>query len=155
PALTTPYYWALAPNYDLTLTPTITSKQGPLGQIEFRQRLMDGSYTIRAAGIFQLDQAYFPAHGDTPGDREFRGDIQSVGQFSLSNKWVWGWDGTLLTDKSFFQDYRINRLYQQYSVVNITPDYALSQAYLTGRGDRSYFDLRAMYFYGFSAADNQ
>jgi LPS-assembly protein len=35
------------------------------------------------------------------------------------------------------------------------PDYALSQIYLAGRGDRSYFDVRALYFYGFSVADNQ
>ena len=27
-----PYYWAIAPNYDATFTPLITSKQGPLLQ---------------------------------------------------------------------------------------------------------------------------
>ena len=32
---------------------------------------------------------------------------------------------------------------------------AVSQLYLTGRGERSYFDVRAMYFYGLSAADVQ
>jgi LPS-assembly protein len=41
------------------------------------------------------------------------------------------------------------------SLLGTTPDYVLSQAYLEGRGDRSYFDLRAMYFYGFSSADSQ
>ena len=116
---------------------------------------MDGAYTIRAAGIFQLDRAYFPAHGDTPGDRDFRGDVQSVGQFALSDKWVWGWQASVLTDKSFFQDYKINRLYQQSTPLAIAPDYALSQLYLTGRGDRSYFDIRSLYFYGFSSADVQ
>ena len=58
-AVTTPYYWALAPNYDVTITPMITTKQGPLVQGEWRQRLMNGSYTIRGAGIFQLDQEAF------------------------------------------------------------------------------------------------
>ena len=46
-----PYYFALAPNYDLTISPRITTKQGPLLQSEFRHRLEDGFYTIRAAGI--------------------------------------------------------------------------------------------------------
>ena len=32
---------------------------------------------------------------------------------------------------------------------------AVSQLYLSGRGDRSYFDCAAMYFYGFSEADLQ
>jgi LPS-assembly protein len=31
----------------------------------------------------------------------------------------------------------------------------MSQAYLQGRGERSFFDLRAMYFYGFTSADSQ
>ena len=100
--ITTPYYWALAPDYDATLTPMFTTKQGPLVQGEWRHRLVNGSYTIRASGIFQLDK---DAYAGTPGDRSFRGDINSQGQFRLSDKWVFGWDGTLLTDKSYFQDY--------------------------------------------------
>ncbi len=31
----------------------------------------------------------------------------------------------------------------------------VSQAYLAGRGDRSYFDMRAIYYYGFSEVDSQ
>ena len=31
----------------------------------------------------------------------------------------------------------------------------VTQLYLTGRGERSYFDARAMYFYGLSASDVQ
>ena len=53
-----PYYWALAPDYDATLAPMITTKQGPLLQGEFRQRLINGAYSIRAAGIYQLDKDY-------------------------------------------------------------------------------------------------
>ena len=34
----------------------ITTKQGPLMQGEFRQRLINGAYSIRAAGIYQLDK---------------------------------------------------------------------------------------------------
>ena len=40
----------------LTVTPRITTKQGVLLQGEFRQRLINGSYEIRAYGIYQLDQ---------------------------------------------------------------------------------------------------
>ena len=46
----TPYYLALAPSYDMTSSPRVMSKQGPLLQAEWRQRLEDGSYTIRGAG---------------------------------------------------------------------------------------------------------
>ena len=65
----TPYYLALAPNYDLTISPRITTTQGPLLRGEYRQRFEDGSVTFRASGIDQLDQNYFIRSdgSDTPG----------------------------------------------------------------------------------------
>jgi LPS-assembly protein len=50
-----PFFWAIAPNYDLTVEPTFLTRQGVLGQAEFRHRLDTGSYNVRAAGIYQLD----------------------------------------------------------------------------------------------------
>src|SRR5258708_37090657 len=136
----------------------VTTRQGPLLQGEWRQRLVNGSYNIRAAGIFQLDRQQFVKAGDTPGDRDFRGSIESSGQFNLSDKWIWGWDTTVLTDKTFLSDYRLSKSSPSDNTLRMvlkSPDYALSQLYLTGRGDRSYFDARAMYFYGFSSSDVQ
>ena len=60
-ASTIPYYWALAPNYDFTLTPMITTRQGPLLQGEWRQRLMNGAYCDPRPGIIQLDKDVFLA----------------------------------------------------------------------------------------------
>jgi LPS-assembly protein len=151
-AVTVPYYWALAPNYDVTFAPMITTRQGPLLQGEWRHRLVNGAYSIRASGIFQLDKAAF---GTSPGNRDFRGHLQSAGNFALSDKWSWGWDGTVITDKTYLQDYGIFRNVQSTNLLRSTPDYVLSQAYLQGRGARSFFDMRAMYFYGFTTADNQ
>jgi LPS-assembly protein len=154
-ALLTPYYWALAPDYDFTLTPMVTSKQGPLLQGEWRQRLVNGAYSIRATGIFQLDKGAFLEKGDLPGYRDYRGSVESSGQFRLTDKWVYGWDGTLITDRAYFQDYGLYRRLATNTLLGTTPDYVVSQAYLTGRGERSFFDIRAMYFYGFSSADSQ
>jgi LPS-assembly protein len=151
-----PYYWALAPDYDLTVTPMITTRQGPLLQAEWRQRLVNGAYAIRATGIFQRDKdVFFNSGFPTPGYRDWRGSIETSGQFNLSDKWVWGWDGTLLSDKTYLQDYRLYRAPQSPDLLKSTPDSALSQLYLSGRGERSYFDLRTQYFLGFSLADDQ
>ena len=153
--VTTPYYFALAPDYDATITPMITSKQGPLVQAEWRQRLINGSYMVRASGIFQLDKQAFLDKGDLPGNRDFRGHVESSGQFRLSDKWVYGWDGTLVTDRTYFQDYGLLKRVQSANLLATTPDYVTSQAYLQGRGEKSFFDMRAMYFYGFSSQDSQ
>jgi LPS-assembly protein len=151
-----PYYLALAPDYDATFTPMITTKQGPLLQGEWRQRLLDGAYSIRGTGIFQLDKNLFFRDGlPTSGYRDWRGSVETSGQFNLSEQWVWGWDGTLLSDKTYLQDYGLQKSLQSTNLLRSTPDYALSQLYVAGRGERSYFDARALYFYGFSVADDQ
>jgi len=155
-AVSIPYYWALAPDYDATFTPMLTTRQGPLLQGEFRQRLIDGAYSIRASGLFQLDKNLFLNGGNpTPGYRDWRGSLETSGQFNLSDKWVWGWDGTLLSDKTYFQDYGLYKAVQAANLLKSTPDAALSQLYISGRGDRSYFDARSLYFYGFSLSDDQ
>ena len=157
-AVEVPYYWALAPDYDATIEPMITTKQGLLLQGEFRQRLIDGAYSIRAAGIHQSEPSYF-VHNDgspTPGYRDWRGSLESEGQFALNSRWTWGWDALMLSDKTFLQDY--NPHLSGYRVVNplqtgITE--GVSQIYLTGKGNRSYFDVRSIYYLGFSEADVQ
>jgi LPS-assembly protein len=146
--LTTPFYWALAPNYDVTITPITTSNQGPLVQVEWRHRLMEGAYAIRAAGIWQLDKSQFLPEGTSgfgTGYRDFRGMVQTAGEFNLAEKWVWGWNGTLVTDKPFLTDYAMMKI----------PPELVSQLYLAGRGDRSYFDTRLIHYWGLSAFDRQ
>jgi LPS-assembly protein len=157
-ALEVPYYWALAPDYDATFSPMITTKQGALLQGEFRQRLLNGAYSIRAAGIYQLDPGYFTNTSGVPapGDRNFRGSIETAGQFAITDKWVWGWDGVALTDKTFLQDYNPRLSSYHYTdTFGASANSGLSQIYLSGKGNRSYFDIRSLYYYGFSTADVQ
>jgi LPS-assembly protein len=51
-----PFYWAIAPNYDATFAPKITTREGVLWQGEFRQRLLDGAYAIRGSAINQTNR---------------------------------------------------------------------------------------------------
>ncbi len=158
-AVEIPYYWALAPDYDATFSPMITTKQGPLLQGEFRQRLQNGAYDIRLSGIKQLNKDYFAPADPTisaPGYRDFRGSAETSGQFAINKNWLWGWDGVLLTDKTYLQDYN-----PRLSMYRFTDPFAQatssanSQLYLTGQGNRSFFDARTIYFLGFSPADVQ
>jgi LPS-assembly protein len=149
-----PYFFNLAPNYDLTVTPTYLSRQGFLGKAEWRHRLLNGSYSIRAAGIFQEDPTAFSAAPYGAANKDFRGSIQSVGRFYINDKWEWGWNVSLLSDKWFLQNYKI-----QAESLNSLSSYffqeAVSTLYLTGQGDRSWFDARGYYFAALSAYDWQ
>ena len=141
----------------LTFSPRVLTSQGVLMRAEFRQRLIDGAYSIRASGIYQLDkEAYMRSDGTpTPGYRDFRGSIETTGQFALSDKWTWGWDGILPTDPTFIQNYGLSTYQRGTNILVNGLTEGVSQAYLAGRGDRSYFDMRAIYYYGFSEADTQ
>ena len=153
-AVEVPYYWALAPDYDVTLAPKITTKQGVLMQGEFRQRLMHGAYQIRGSVIRQLDKEYFGA--GSSANRDWRGSLESAGKFALDSKWTWGWNALLLSDKYFLQDYNpsLSAYRQNPENLSVTSE-GISRLYLTGRGNRSYFDARSIYYLGFSGADSQ
>ncbi|HVH81533.1 MAG TPA: LPS assembly protein LptD, partial [Stellaceae bacterium] len=147
-----PYYWAIAPDYDATFTPRFLTNQGVLMQTEFRQRLIDGSYQIRLYGIDQLNPG---AYAGEPGDRQFRGAAETKGQFAINDKWVWGWEGVVMSDYYFFQDYRLSAYRDPLAAFLTLPTEAVSQLYLTGVGNRSYFDLRSIYYLSFSGNQQQ
>ncbi len=151
-AVEIPYYWSIAPDMDMTFSPRITTQQGVLMQAEFRQRLINGSYQIRAYGIDQLDPSAFAGQ---PGDRQFRGGVETKGQFALNDKWVWGWDGVMLSDYYFMSDYRLSQYRDTLNSFLSLPTEAISQLYLTGVGNRSYFDLRTIYYLSFSGNQQQ
>ena len=137
---------------DSARSPRYTTRQGLLAQVEFRQQLINGSYEIRAYGIDQQDPGAFVGQ---PGDRQFRGSIEAKGQFALNDKWVWGFDGVLLSDYFFLSDYRLAQYKDPLqSFLNLPTD-AISQLYLTGVGNRSSFDARTIYYLSFSGLQNQ
>ncbi|QND52532.1 LPS-assembly protein LptD [Phyllobacterium sp. 628] len=137
--ISVPYFWALAPNYDLTLTGTGYTKQGFLAEAEWRHRLENGEYSIRAAGISQNDPKAFDIGQDQEDrDNTARGMIGSKGAFQINPRWSFGWDVMEQSDKAFAYRYGI----QDYSNYNKT-----DQIYLTGLHDRNYFDLRLYKFH--------
>ncbi|TLG74080.1 LPS assembly protein LptD [Methylocystis sp. B8] len=146
-----PYFWAIAPDYDLTVTPMYFTRQGPFVTAEFRQRFDNGGYTIRAEGTHVGDSSAFAPAPYGARDRRWRGAVQSFGEFWLNDRWRAGWDITALSDRYFLQDYnQYNYLLQNYFFRE-----ASSTIYLTGQGPRSFFDMRGYYFQVLSPADLQ
>jgi LPS-assembly protein len=147
-----PLYWAAAQNYDVTFTPTYFSRQGFHGDVLWRHRLENGSYNIRANGIIQQDRRAFDSRPYLgAGDRVFRGSISSRGQFFLNEKWTFGWNGAIATDKFYFTDYRVKPT----SLSSAYFQESISTVYLRGHGTRSWFDLNASHFLGLSTSDWQ
>ena len=146
-----PFFWNIAPNYDVTIKPTFLTRQGILGQAEWRHRLLNGSYNIRLSGIFQKDPEAFAQKPSGPGSREWRGSIESTGKFYVASKWTVGWDVAALSDRWFINDYKM----PSEGVATTYFKESISTVYLNGQGDRGYFDMRGYYFRGLSAFDTQ
>lgn len=137
--ITTPYFWNLAPNYDLTFSPTFLTRQGLLMQTEWRHRLMNGSYTIRLAGVFQADGDAFQTGGVAYSgyNETLRGSARTTGSFAINERWAYGWDLHGASDRMFNRDYLI----PDALAADLT-----STAYLTGRSERNFFDMRGYHF---------
>ncbi len=146
-----PYFYAIAPDADLTITPTIFTRQGPFLTGEFRKRFENGGFSIRAEGTHVGDPSAFAVAPLGARDREWRGALHSQGEFSLNDRWRAGWDITALSDRYFLQDYKqFNYLLQNYYFRESS-----STIYLNGQGPRSFFDMRSYYFQVLSPNDVQ
>ena len=146
------YFFNLAPNYDLTLSPTYLSRQGLLGQAEWRHRLVNGSYKIRVSGIFQQEPAAFLATPLGAGDKEFRGSVESNGKFFINPRWNFGWNVAGSTDRWFYKNYRI--INESISATTYLQE-SISTVYLTGQSESAWFDLRSYYFQPLTSTDWQ
>ena len=134
--LSIPYFLVLAPNMDLKLTGTGLTRQGFLGEAEFRHRLSNGIYTLKVAGIHQMAPEAFEA-GKQDRIHVDRGMIGSTGYFEINPRWSFGWDVMAQSDKNFSRTY---------GIAGFSERVRRNEVYLTGLNDRNYFDLRAMKF---------
>jgi LPS-assembly protein len=121
-----PYYYPISPSTDLTLTPVFTTQAGYLLEADWRQRLWNGSYEIKAYGAYN-DQA-----NDFLGDRNWRGSVESRGSFAVASAWTVGWNARIDSDYTFRRFYDIDSIYANELTSGI---------WLTGIWDRSYFNI--------------
>ncbi len=131
-----PFYLALSPHYDLTLNGTGYHKQGFLTEAEWRQKFDTGDYSIKVAGIRQLNPEEFNL-GTVDRAAETRWMVGSKGRFQINPRWVFGWDLLAQSDKNFSYMYGLSD-YSTYLQRN--------DIYLTGLSGRNYFDLHLMKF---------
>lgn len=147
-----PIFWSIAPNYDLTFTPTALSRQGAHLDLFWRHRLEHGSYNLRVNGIWQERPELFPTQPFLgAGTKDFRGSVESRGKFYLNEKWAFGWNAAWATDKHYFTDYKI----KPQTLSNMFLSESISEIYLRGQGARSRMDISAFAFLGLTAGDWQ
>ncbi|HEX7857068.1 MAG TPA: LPS assembly protein LptD [Sphingobium sp.] len=125
-----PYYWSIAPNRDLTVTPRVFSNAYPMLQAKYRAFLDEGAYQI--TGYATYGRRTDPATGVTSSKEDFRGYIDASGKFQLSPEWSISGSLRRVTDRTFLNRYNIN--YDDRLRSNITAERIGDQSYLSIAG---------------------
>ncbi|HEY4136719.1 MAG TPA: LPS assembly protein LptD [Alphaproteobacteria bacterium] len=133
--VSTPYYWVISEDKDLTFTPTYTSGQGMVYSGEYRQRLTNGA--------FQLSGSYTNPT-DPPDGADMRGHIRGNGRFDLDETWRAGFNVDRATDDTYLRRYGFGS-----DNKSLTSD-----AFVEGFRGRSYANATAMSFQGLRVTDD-
>ncbi len=139
-AAETPYYYAINPSIDLTVSPKLTTDEGPIMSGEFRQRTQTGRYELRGTITYPDQRNQF---NQRTGRKDERGYIKGNGEFDYDNTWAYGFNLHRATDDTFLRRYRISN-----------EDTLTSRAYVEGINGRSYAAVNSYAFQGLRANDD-
>jgi len=107
--LSVPYFFRLAPNRSLTVTPYVFSSELPMLQLDYSQLTRAGAFRVGGYGTVsrRSDDLNTPDVGTT--ERAFRGYLDGVGRFQLSPEWSVSGSLRMATDRTFLRRYGISR----------------------------------------------
>lgn len=130
-SLRTPYYYDLAPDKDVIITPTFSTEDKLQLATEWRQRFTNGKIDLTASGtVADLTED----DGTVKQDR-FRGHFKGETLFDLNDTWRTGTDINLSTDKTYLQRYHYS-----------SPDILTNRGYVEGFDQRDYAAAEMFYF---------
>jgi len=127
-----PYYFQLAPNRDLTITPHVYT--GVLPAVEAQYRALSSHGAWQATGMVTYSSRTTPTAAGlalAQADKDVRGYIDANGQFQFGPLWTVTGSLRAATDRTFMRRYdvsRDDRLRNQIEAERITPNSYLSIA---------------------------
>ena len=128
-----PYYWAISPDKDLTLSPRYYSRAGPLMAAEYRQRFGNG--ILDAIG--SLNYSNVGASGQTSIDHQWRGHVNASGVWDLDETYRTGFALQRVSDQTYLLRFGFG-----VPLLNAM----ISRAYLEGFDPRGSTDINAYVF---------
>lgn len=145
-----PYYWAISPSMDLTLSPQFNTHVAPFLNGEFRKRFYSGDVDIRFGYTHEHD---FDGQGNEFGKNTSRSYILGRGGFQIDEKWRWGFTAERASDDLIFDKYEVGKVYESRGPYIADDHRLISQIYTVRQDDRSYFSAAAMSIQGLRPGD--
>lgn len=104
-----PYYFKLAPNRGLTITPRVYSAALPMIQGDYRALTSTGAYRILGYATVS-DRTDTLATNPQTANNVFRGYLDATGKFQLNPNWSISGSLRATTDRTFLRRYDISRV---------------------------------------------
>jgi LPS-assembly protein len=143
--LTTPYYVALAPWRDLTIEPTITTDEGPVLGLQYRELTTLGGFEFE--GSITRPTTQDEDFGAQLGGDIIRGHLVGHGEFQLDPRWRTGFQLERASDETYLARYRVPKFASKRAL--------LTRPYVEGFRDQSYFTARGYYFQSLDDFDSE
>ncbi len=127
-----PYYISLSEHKDLTLTPTMTSDEGPIIETHYR--------SLRSKGSSEIKTSFTRgSHTNIDGKEtnKFRGHVDLKVAERIDKNWIIGLNATRASDFSYMQRYKMG---------NTSNNNLTQRIYLSGSDKDFYTKIEGMYF---------
>jgi LPS-assembly protein len=137
------YYFAPAPNYDVTLAPIFYTQENPVLAVEYRHLIESGRFEFNGSGTYAskpIEQEGEPQ----PSGNTFRGAIEGHGRFGLPANWGSGFDLNAASDDTYLQRYG-------FSNENVLTNRLFAERFW----ERDFLTLDAYAFQGLREEDDQ
>ncbi|MBU6235618.1 MAG: LPS assembly protein LptD, partial [Alphaproteobacteria bacterium] len=99
-----PYYWAISPSTDATFTVMPTTKEGPLGRVQFRKRF-DDAYFETDTSFTHSSRTDSVNNTNVAEDAELRGHFFGKGGWDINDHWRARADIQLASDEQYLRQY--------------------------------------------------
>ena len=152
PSYEQPYYLALTPSQDLTITPQINERVNPFLNLEWRKRFYSGLVDMRGGYTYDHD---FTSGGKKFGTLTSRSYILGSGVFQLTPKWQWGFTAERTSDKLIFDKYSVGDVFLDRGLYASDDRRLISQLYAVRQDVNAYLSVAAISVQGLRAGDLQ
>lgn len=136
----TPYYFAIAPHIDTTVTPLYTSQEGPVLSSEYRQRTRTGAFDL--TGSYTRPDRRDDLNRRT-NKKDDRSHVRGQGRFDIDNTWRWGFQAARASDDTYLKKYSFG-----------SDDILRSRLFVEGARGRSFASANAYAFQGLRSTDD-
>jgi LPS-assembly protein len=146
-----PYYWAVSPHQDATLSLQVNENVNPLGGLAYRKRFWSGALQFESTFTVEQD---FDGAGNRFGDDTFRGHIFGSGQFQISDYWMWGFGVERTSDDLYLKRYGVEGIGDRRGPFVGDQLRLLSQLYAQGQNENSFASVNVVSFQGLREFDD-